>query len=114
MTGVEFLQSLPPDLESLERCCRFRRLIAESRRSPEARALAIEVYHAAASGGLLALPLHDLNMLLYSLEENPTLLAEVESDLDAIFNAVGVSSRPLARAWQTVRSSLAAKVQAAS
>ncbi len=98
MTGMNFLLALPPDPESHERAEAFRGLLADSRRSETALSLARDVYRAAADTRLW-MSLHDLNMFVYSLEENPSLVPELVGTLGILMTNLPESTR---RQYQAV------------
>src|SRR6266540_3217772 len=103
MTADEFLRHLDPDQEGPHRAIEFRSLVREGRRSTSARILAREIYGVAGSGTWPSPSIHDVNMLIYSLADNPELVPEVAADVERLLREVCFTTNPLWQSWKWIK-----------
>jgi len=101
-SALQLMASLPVDDETAARPLSFREFIASSRASETFYSVACEIYRLTARGQWDVTPA-DLSMLLYSLTENPRLIADVREYMEAILAAYGIAGA-LAASWRYILS----------
>jgi hypothetical protein len=96
----EFLETMPRDEESSERASVFIALVRASRTSEESARIVAELFKVAGTDAW-PLSLHDLNMLMYSLRENPAVIPLVITEVQRILPPISVSS-PAVKTWNWI------------
>jgi hypothetical protein len=96
------IRSLPSDPEEPERALRFFEFVRSSGSNRERRDVLRCVYRLAADGTWQIDSPADLNMLVYGLRENLTLVKDVSADVERILARFGIRGGELS-AWNYIR-----------